>query len=195
MDVIGSGADYSGDVRFTQAQAQGKYFGPVYFDKRSEPHISVAVAHPNRTGVTVAEVNFKMLWDAIRSVDVGETGYAYLVDGNGRLIAHRDTELMRRQPDLSALPQVAAAMAGRVPAEPIDGRTIDAGLSGAPVTSVHSAVPTPGWRVIVDLPVTEGRGPFWGGMVRAGSTLGLGMAALLLASLVALRRIRPAHPA
>ena len=43
-----------------------------------------------RSGVTVAETNLKLVWDVIKAVKVGETGYAYIVDGNGRLIADRD---------------------------------------------------------------------------------------------------------
>ena len=32
----------------------------------------------------------KLVWDMIRAVKVGETGYAYIVDGTGRLIADPD---------------------------------------------------------------------------------------------------------
>lgn len=194
-DRIGSGADFAGDKRYVEAQKRGTYYGPVSVDKGKDPHVSLAMAHPRRTSVAVAEINVKILSDAIRAVDAGEGGSVYVIDGKGRLIAHRDADLVRRQPDLSTMPQVAAALAGKSPAQSIDGRTIDAGLSGAQVVSVYAAVPTPGWRVIFDLPVTEARAPIWSGMIRAGAMLGIGLVALLLASLVAVRRTQPIHPA
>jgi hypothetical protein len=85
----------------------------VYFRKESEPYISFAVAQSGRnTGVTVAEVNLKLIWDVITAIKVGRTGYAYVVDGRGRLIAHPDISLVLRKTDLSRLPQVAAAHEG-----------------------------------------------------------------------------------
>jgi len=134
-----------------------------------------------------------LLWDAIRAIDVGKSGYVYVVDDKGRLIAHRDVGLEHRQPDLSALPQVAAALAGPPSGEPVDGKAFDANLSGAPVVSVHAAVPTPGWRVFVELPVAEAQAPLWSALIRVGCMLGLGLVAALLASLIAVRRAAPMH--
>ena len=62
-------------------------------------------------GVTVAEVNLKLIWDVINALKVGKGGYAYVVDGQGRLIAHPDISLVLRDTDLSQFPQVAAALA------------------------------------------------------------------------------------
>src|SRR6187431_972327 len=36
MDVVGSGADYSNDPKFTEAMAHKVYYGPVYFRRESE---------------------------------------------------------------------------------------------------------------------------------------------------------------
>ena len=196
VDQLGSGADFAGDVRFTGAQARGAYFGPVHFRKPSEPSMALAVAHGNiRSGVTLAEVNLKPLWDVITSINVGETGYAYVVDGKGRLVAHRDVDLMLRQPDLSTLPQIAAALAGTPSGKSVDGRAFDANLSGASVVSIHAVVPTLEWRVFVELPVNEARAPLWNALIRVGGMLGLGLVAALLASLIAARRVRPVHAA
>jgi hypothetical protein len=37
------------------------------------------------TGVSVAEVNLKLIWDV--QIKVGEHGFAYLLDGQGRVQA------------------------------------------------------------------------------------------------------------
>ena len=59
------------------------WFGPVYFRKESEPYLTMAVAHGGRGGVTVAEINLKLIWDVVSQIKVGKDGYAYVVDRAG----------------------------------------------------------------------------------------------------------------
>jgi hypothetical protein len=194
-DAVDSGADLARDVRFIGARERRAYFGPVDLRKQSAPHISLALAQDGANGgVTLAEVDLKPVWEIVRAIEVGRTGYAYIVDGTGRLIAHRDSRLVLRNADLSSLPQVAGALASASPGEPIEGKAVDSSLSGPPVVSVHATVPALAWRVFVDAPVAEARASV-GALVRGLSLLGLGLAAGLLASLLAARRITLARPA
>src|SRR5437763_12285371 len=110
MDVLDSGLDLSGDPKFLEAVAHKLYYGPVYFRHESEPYMTLALAGVRRdAGVSIAEVNLKLIWDVVSQIKVGERGYAYLVDAQGRLIAHPDISLVLRNTDLSRLPQVRAA--------------------------------------------------------------------------------------
>ena len=112
IDVVGGGKDDSQSPAFVEAQKQRVWFGPVYFRKQSEPYMTLSMAQAGRDpGVTVAEVNLKLIWDVINALKVGKGGYAYVVDGQGRLIAHPDISLVLRDTDLSQFPQVAAALA------------------------------------------------------------------------------------
>ena len=112
MDVVGSEKDYSQSPSFIEARQHRVWFSPVYFRKESEPYMTVALARIGRNaGVTVAEVNLKLIWDVITGLKIGQGGYAYVVDRDGRLIAHPDISLVLRNTDLSTLPQVAAAHA------------------------------------------------------------------------------------
>src|SRR5205085_2517940 len=61
-------------------------------------------------GVTIAEINLKLIWDVITALKIGQGGYAYVVDGRGKLIAHPDISLVLRDTDLAGLPQVTAAL-------------------------------------------------------------------------------------
>ena len=81
MDVVGSGRDLSQTPAFTEARAQKVWFSPVYFRKESEPYMTLAMARAGRNaGVTVAEVNLKLIWDVITRLKIGKGGYAYIVD-------------------------------------------------------------------------------------------------------------------
>jgi hypothetical protein len=195
MDVVGADTDHSAEPAFIQAKANRVYYGPVYFRKNSEPYMTMAIAHGGRAGVTVAEVNLKVVWEAIKAVKVGETGYAYIVDGTGRLIAHPDIPLVLRGSDLSALPQVAAAMAAPPSEEAIEGKTFGTNGARATVSSVHAAVPSLGWRVFVDLPAAETQASLWSAVIRGVSLLGLGVAAGLLAIVIAMRPLTPGRHA
>src|SRR6187401_3527309 len=113
MDVVGSGLDLSKDPKFAETVAKKVYYGPVYFRRESEPYMTLAVAGTRRdAGVSVAEVNLKLIWDVISQIKVGQRGHAYVVDAQGRLIAHPDISLVLRNTDMSRLAQVSAARAG-----------------------------------------------------------------------------------
>src|SRR6516165_7714835 len=188
MDVVDSGADYSADPRFTEALAKKVWFGPVYFRKESEPYMTMAVAQSGRNaGVTVAEVNLKLIWDVITAIKIGKTGYAYVVDGDGRLIAHPDISRVLRNTDLSGLPQVAVARA------PAGGGAEPAGivrnLDGHRVLSASAAIPKLGWLVFVEQPVSEALAPLYTSLLQTGLLLLLGLAVAILAGLLLARRM------
>ena len=108
MDVAGSQADLSDEPAVRTAHDTGAYFGPVYFRKESEPYMTLAVRGSGKKGdVTIAEINLKFIRDVISGIRVGKEGYAYVVDAEGRLVAHPDLALVLRKTDLSSLPQVA----------------------------------------------------------------------------------------
>src|ERR1700739_3858193 len=115
MDVVGSGVDYSNKPEFTEAVAHKVYYGPVYFRRESEPYMTLSLAGTRRdTGVSIAQVNLKLIWDVVSKIKVGQRGRAYVVDTAGRLIAHPDISLVLRNTDMSQLKQVQSARAAAV---------------------------------------------------------------------------------
>ena len=194
MDKVGRGTDFANDVRFTEAMKRQTYVGPVHFPKPGEPYVSIAVARGG-TGVTLAEVSVKNVWDLVAAIKVGETGYAYIVDGKGRLIADRDPALASSQRDLSSLPQVRAALAAPATARQREGQTFDTSMSGASVLSANAPVPVLGWQVFVERPVAEIFGPLWSAALRGIVLLVLGLVAVLLAGAAARRRLTVPRPA
>src|SRR5438477_7756689 len=111
MDVVDSGLDLSKDPKFTEAVANKVYYGPVYFRRESEPYMTLSLAGTRKdSGVSIAEVNLKLIWDVVSQIKVGERGHAYVVGSQGRLIAHPDSSLVLRNTDMSKLVQVKAAL-------------------------------------------------------------------------------------
>jgi GAF domain-containing protein len=187
MDVVGSEADFSQSPAFTEAKARRVWFSPVYFRKESEPYMTLAMARDGRNaGVTVAEINLKLIWDVITALKIGQGGYAYVVDGRGRLIAHPDISLVLRDTDLSKLPQVAAALnpqPGQAAVSTADN------LAGHAVLTAHALIPQLGWRVFVEVPLTEAFAPLYGAALRTVALLVLGLIAATLVALVIARRM------
>jgi hypothetical protein len=74
--------------------------------------LSLAGTRPG-AGVSVAMVSLKLVQDVVvaTATKVGERGVAYIVDAQGRLIAHPDISLVLRNTDLSHLAHVQAAHA------------------------------------------------------------------------------------
>jgi signal transduction histidine kinase/DNA-binding response OmpR family regulator len=175
MDVVGSGIDYSTKPEFTQAVAHKVYYGPVYFRRESEPYMTLSLAGTRRdTGVSIAQVNLKLIWDVVSKIKVGQRGRAYVVDADGRLIAHPDISLVLRNTDMSKLAQVRSARsAGSVQAvqESED-------ITGNRVLTAYAQVTPLGWLVFVETPVAEAYAPLYASIQRTGYVL---FGALLLA--------------
>jgi len=132
-----------------------------------------------------------MVWDSVARTTVGNTGYAYIVDGQGRLVAHPDVALVMRGTDMKGLTQVAAALAP----SGNDAVAVGTNRKGAEVWSVQAPVKTLGWRVFVELPVAETRAAFWMAMGRAGGLLLLGVAAAWVAFRFGMRPAPPLRAA
>jgi signal transduction histidine kinase len=189
MDVVGSMADFSQDPKFTEAVAHKVYYGPVYFRRESEPYMTLALAGTRRdAGVSVAEVNLKLIWDVILQIKVGERGLAYVVDEKGYLIAHPDISLVLRNTDMTRLAQVQAARsAGNDPSvEPVREAQ---DIRGNKVLTAYAPVTPLGWFVFAELPIDEAYAPLYTSIERSGALLFGGLVLAFLAGLFLARRM------
>ena len=191
MDVAGSKTDLSNDPAFRGAREAGAYFGPVYFRKESEPYMTLAARGSGKKGdVTIAEINLKFIRDVISGIRVGKEGYAYVVDAEGRLVAHPDLALVLRKTDLSTLPQVADATGAPGSSAATSGRTeIATGLDGRQVLTAHAAIAPLNWQVFVETPLAEAFAPLYTSLLWNAGLLLLGLAIAVLASLFLARNL------
>ena len=182
-------ADHSSEAFFTAARAGATYYGPVVFPRESlEPRILIAVPiEPfagEVAGVLAAEVNVRYVWDVVRDIQVGKSGYAYVVSGDGILIAHPDLHLVLQHKDLSGLPQIAQLAA---PGAGDAGTGEYIGLGGARAIVAYQRIPSLGWTVLVERPLMEAYAPALLSLGRIGGIL-LALGVLALGAVVRLRR-------
>jgi methyl-accepting chemotaxis protein len=191
MDVLRSGVDFSKDPKFTEPRAKRLYFSPVYFRKQSEPYMTVSMAGPRRsTGVTVAEVNLKFIWDEISRIRVGKKGYAYVVDSKGLLIAHPDIGMVLRKTDLSALSQVRAALSAPLAGGlESDESLIATNPQGRQVLTARARAEPLAWTVFVESPIDEAFVPLYDSLIRTAILLAIGLVLAVIVGLLLARRI------
>src|ERR1043165_7085848 len=91
----------------------------------------------DKGSVTIADVNLKFIWDVVSRIKIGTKGKAYVVDGNGFLIADPDIGLVLRKTDLSNLAHVKAARASKDSAD-LAIPSVD--LAGTPVLTSFAPI-------------------------------------------------------
>ncbi|MGB6400787.1 MAG: GAF domain-containing protein [Bradyrhizobium sp.] len=186
MDVVDSGLDLSGDPKFTEAVAHKVYYGPVYFRRESEPYMTLALAGTRKdAGVSIAEVNLKLIWDVVSQIKVGEHGHAYVVGAQGRLIAHPDISLVLRNTDMSKLVQVQAAQAG-TDMESLQGAR---NIQGQEVLTASAPILPLRWTMFVELPVEEAYASLYAALQRLAIVLAAASIFAVLAGIFLARRM------
>ena len=182
MDRIHGNADFSSDERFTAAIANKVYYGPVKFRRGSEPFMTLAVAGARRdAGVSTAEVNLTHIWDVINQIHVGRSGKTYVVDGQGRLIAHPDISLVLRNTDLSRLAQVQGARQ-HAKSPGAHQAMIALDVYGDRVLTAHANATPLDWLVFVEIPEHEANEPLYAALARSAVILLAGLVLALFAA-------------
>ncbi len=185
MDVVASGKDRSQEPAFRHAQRGQPWFGPVYFRKETEPYMTIALRSGGDNGpVTVADINLKFIWDVVSRIRIGDKGKAYVVDGNGFLVADPDIGLVLRKTNLANLAYVKAAAEAKQSDEPA---MLSRDLAGTEVLASFAPIEPLDWKVFVEQPVAEVYAKLNASIVRTGLLL---LAGLVISALGALALAR-----
>lgn len=163
------------DVPFRRAMSGELYLSAVRFSNYSgQPSVWLALPvsdlRQETVGVLIALVNFHEMWNIVTGLQVGESGYAYVVDEDGRLIAYHDISPVLRRENLSSLPTVAAFLEG----QPSTSEYV--GLGNIRVIGAQTPIAGTPWAVVAELPTEEA----YAGLRRMMGWLGL----LLLSAIV-----------
>jgi class 3 adenylate cyclase len=175
LNRIASRVDRSRDLAVSGARSARTWYGPVTYYHDSEPFMTIAVAGNRRaTGIAVAEINLKLIWDVISAIQVGHTGHAFVLDQPGRLIAHPDISLVLRGTNDETL----RAMRGlRQEIDAASGEAITIkNTEGETVVTAMAAIPGADWMVFVEQPLSEAFAPIYSALWRTGALLLAGAA-------------------
>lgn len=180
---FGSGVDFSRDVRFTQAVANGGSYSPVFFRER-QPFMSIAVAHSGRdAGASVAEIDLRFLSGHVDDAQAGKIGSVYVVDARGMLLASSD-KTMHPGEDLSLRPQLAALLKSGN-ASSTSGKNGE----GEAVLSASSSVQKLRWFVLFEQPASQALAPIPEILIRIGILVAFGLVVAILAGMLLARRM------
>jgi adenylate cyclase len=146
------GDNLSNDPAAIGARRDKVWFGPVRYERGSEPYMTIAVAgNGSAAGVVIADINLKLIWEVITEVKIGETGQAFVIDDSDRLIAHPNISLVLQG---ETTPGGFGRLAASVADAGSDGavtRDVDGREAIATATRMHD----PDWTVIAQQPTQE----------------------------------------
>ncbi len=149
-----------------------EYIGPVSYDTQGQPHVEIAVPLIRFTeqqdlthlstaelsnyrtpddiqGVLVADFDLSDLWQSVLSTRIGKSGYAYVVDDKGNLIAHPDNSFLVKHQNLANVHQVADFLKGIKDVHESISET------SVPVLSTYEPITRTNWAVIVEEPTRD----------------------------------------
>jgi adenylate cyclase len=142
----------SADPAVVGTRASMVWYGPVRYQRDTEPYVRIAVAgNFAADGVAIADINLKLIWDVIAAIKIGDTGHTFVVDDSGRLIAHPDISRVLRgsagSGDFNRLRSITSAANG----SPV----VTTGDEGKAVVALAVRAANVGWTVIAQQPALE----------------------------------------
>jgi signal transduction histidine kinase/CheY-like chemotaxis protein len=164
-------------------------YGPVFVRDQTEPYVTVATQTHLGGEILAAEISVRFIDDVLARLSIGKAGRAYVIDPNGRLLAHPDLRTLLRRSDISQLPQVrevrAALAQGRAELPSVWGESPD----GGDVFSSATRISGPDWLLIVEQPASEMLRTVKATIGVTMLVLALGIGAACLASLLLAQRL------
>ncbi|CAG1015105.1 Methyl-accepting chemotaxis protein PctB [Anaerolineales bacterium] len=153
------------DEVFSKTLTGEHYISTVYIDDATnEPLIAIAIpikdVFGEFQGTLVGEVNLKFMWDLVDRLKVGETGYVYVVDNQGNLIAFGDTSRVLAGENLAQVSEVQEFIENpSAPGDITPEIASYSGLRGDTVVGTYVPLGTPQWAVVTELPASEANRP------------------------------------
>ena len=171
-------AAYAGKVPLQGALQAGLAIGPVYVladgDKKPIPRLVLAVAVPGDDDgarwVVAVEVSLRRMGESFARFRPGESGAAFLLDGEGKVIVHPDHDLMFKQASLRDHPLMK-------------------GAKNSEWLGASAQVPLLGWKVVVQEPADEALRPLRHLARDAYLWLALGLLAAVLLGFTSVRTV------
>lgn len=156
-DTSLNGSDASQEVWFTEALGGKRYISNSFFDKRTKlPVFIIAVPVLDQSqkpaGVMSAHIGFDYIQGICQKIQTGETGYTYIVDRNGAVLAHPQY----KEKVLNGYNAVTNMIQGAtkvIKGERGTGQYENS--EGEKVMGTYDVIPSTGWGVISEIKLWE----------------------------------------
>lgn len=151
--------NFGQEKKFTEAFSGKRYISQPYTSSYGLPSVSMSVPiydkSNERVGVLLAEVDLSPMWGRVVSVGFKESGYAYVVDATGRLIAYRDVAEVRKNIVLADIAGVRTIL------QRSEEFSTYTSFTGVEVLGTGRQVEPTGWGIVVELPTSEINRELW----------------------------------
>ncbi|MCP4650762.1 MAG: sensor histidine kinase [PVC group bacterium] len=127
-------------------QAGNPYISEVKFLDNNTPYLNIAVPIKKMGGVRkalIADVNLRKMWEIIDGIKLNKTGWAFLVAGDGVVIAHQDKQQVLKNKTYKNHKDVQAVLSGQTNAIELKDEF------GQNWVSSYTPVPNTGWGIIL----------------------------------------------
>ena len=136
---------------FLNTRQGATYIGPLTFNTFNEPVVVIGLprhnAHRKSDGILGIYLTLRPMWDVLALADLGNTGYAYVMDAEYRLIGYQNPSLVLQGFNLST---VASAVT-----QDASSKVVVQGLKGKPVLFGRSPIKGTNWTAVVETPTEE----------------------------------------
>jgi PAS domain S-box-containing protein len=142
---------------FDYAVQGGTGISKVYIlENGSAPYVNIYTPIFSKeskvVGVVKGEINLSRMWDIISQTKIGDSGFAYVVDEEGRLIAHKNFELVASGVNFSGRSIVSSALKeGNIGV----GNSTYFNETSQEVLASGVNIPKVNWAVIIEQPKDE----------------------------------------
>jgi len=143
--------DFRNAPFFIKGKAGEEFFSDVYFTPSRFPVMLIAqpISRLNKVvGVLVAEIDLKNIWNLVDNITIGKSGYAFLLSGDGIVIAHKNKEKVLERENYSQYPFFKDLIGGT------EGVT-EIILENQRVLVAYFPVPIMKWGIVIQQSVSE----------------------------------------
>ncbi len=147
--------DLSQDIAWQAAIKGEVYKSDVFISENLSPSMTIAVPLKRLDtvkGAMIADINLIAMWNLVDNIRIGEKGYAFVVTGEGKLIAHGLGDGKVRvlsNENVSSLSIVKEVLGGK------DIVEVYKNIEGEKVIGVAVPIPSMGWGIVIEEPLTE----------------------------------------
>ncbi len=167
--------DLSGDETFKNleknklSQAISKIF---YYN--NDPRINLFY-RVRKNIIVLITITLKSLWDELDKIQIGKTGHAFLVDNEGKIIAHRNKNLINKKPEKISIIERAIHAVSIGSSEYKD-------QNGTEMVGAYAPIQNLMWTIIVQQPKKEA---YYSSILMQRQAIILIIVSILLSGLIA----------